>query len=72
MELPAAAVQYPLRHPAVASVVVGMRTEEHVRSNVARYRAVIPEALWEELHVTGLLPDPTGQAGSPGSHVNIT
>ncbi|MER6924264.1 aldo/keto reductase, partial [Streptomyces spiralis] len=55
---PAAAVQYPLRHPAVASVVTGMRTEEHVRSNVARYRAEIPAALWEELHVTGLVPDP--------------
>ncbi|WP_199789190.1 MULTISPECIES: aldo/keto reductase [unclassified Streptomyces] len=58
VELPAAAVQYPLRHPAVVSVVTGMRTREHVRSNVARYRAVIPEALWEELHVTGLVPDP--------------
>lgn len=58
VELPAAAVQYPLRHPAVVSVVTGMRTQEHVRSNVARYRAVIPEALWEELHVTGLVPDP--------------
>ncbi|MFE2644212.1 aldo/keto reductase [Streptomyces nigra] len=58
VELPAAAIQYPLRHPAVTSVVTGMRTAEHVRSNVARYRAVIPEALWEELHVTGLVPDP--------------
>ncbi|WP_349017584.1 aldo/keto reductase [Streptomyces sp. AgN23] len=58
VELPAAAVQYPLRHPAVTSVVTGMRTEEHVRGNAARYRAVIPEALWEELHLTGLVPDP--------------
>ncbi|WP_370593007.1 hypothetical protein [Streptomyces sp. NBRC 110028] len=45
MELPAAAIQYLLRHPAVTSVVTGMRTEEHVRGNAARYRAVIPEAL---------------------------
>ncbi|WP_435841325.1 aldo/keto reductase [Streptomyces fagopyri] len=58
VELPAAALQYPLRHPAVVSVVTGMRTEEHVRGNVARYRVEIPEALWEELHVTGLVPDP--------------
>ncbi len=58
VELPAAAVQYPLRHPGVVSVVTGMRTQEHVRSNVARYRAAIPESLWEELHVTGLVPDP--------------
>lgn len=58
VELPAAAIHYPLRHPAVTSVVTGMRTAEHVRSNVARYRAVIPEVLWEELHFTGLVPDP--------------
>ncbi|WP_078918082.1 aldo/keto reductase [Streptomyces sp. NRRL WC-3725] len=58
VELPAAAIHYPLRHPGVTSVVTGMRTAEHVRSNVARYRAVIPEALWEELHFTGLVPDP--------------
>ncbi|MET8438081.1 aldo/keto reductase [Streptomyces sp900116325] len=58
VELPAAAVQYPLRHPGVVSVVTGMRTQEHARSNVARYRAAIPEPLWEELHVTGLVPDP--------------
>jgi D-threo-aldose 1-dehydrogenase len=43
---------------AVISVVTGMRTQEHVRSNVARYRTVIPDALWEELHLTGIAPDP--------------
>ena len=35
--LPAAAVAYPLRHPAVVSVVLGSRTAAHVDSNVARY-----------------------------------
>ncbi|MET8965418.1 aldo/keto reductase [Streptomyces sp. NPDC004074] len=67
VELPAAAIQYPLRHPAVVSVVTGMRIEEHVRSNAARYRAVVPEALWEELHSTGLVPDPTRTSQSTGS-----
>ncbi|AXH37202.1 aldo/keto reductase [Humibacter sp. BT305] len=47
--LPDAAVQFPLRHPAVASVVVGVRTAEQVRSTVERYRAVIPPELWTEL-----------------------
>ena len=56
--LPAAAVQYPLRHPAVVSVVTGMRIETHVRSTTARYREAIPESLWEELHSSGLVPDP--------------
>jgi D-threo-aldose 1-dehydrogenase len=58
VSLPAAAVQYPLRHPAVVSVVTGMRTEEHVRSTAARYREEIPESLWEELHSSGLALDP--------------
>jgi len=56
--LPAAAVQYPLRHPAVVSVVTGMRTAAHARSTVERYRSPIPEALWDELHVSGLATDP--------------
>ena len=58
VSLPAAAVQYPLRHPSVVSVVTGMRTEKHVRSTVERYRAWIPESLWEELDAAGLAPDP--------------
>jgi D-threo-aldose 1-dehydrogenase len=58
VSLPAAAIQYPLRHPAVVSVVTGMRTEDHVRSTVDRYRADIPQALWEELDAAGLAPDP--------------
>ncbi|MFP3669993.1 aldo/keto reductase, partial [Priestia sp. SIMBA_032] len=58
VELPEAAVQYPLRHPAVTSVVTGMRTADHVTSTVARYRADIPADLWRELHETGLAPDP--------------
>ncbi|WP_150307790.1 aldo/keto reductase [Planctomonas psychrotolerans] len=47
--LPDAAVQFPLRHPAVASVVVGTRTAEQVASSVARAATVIPEELWAEL-----------------------
>lgn len=56
--LPDAAVQYTLRHPAVVSVVTGMRTEAHVRSTVARYHAAVPAALWAELDELGLAPDP--------------
>ena len=58
VSLPAAAIQYPLRHPAVVSVVTGMRTSDHVNSTVARYRAEIPEALWEDLDAAGLAVDP--------------
>ncbi|QJA00088.1 aldo/keto reductase [Leifsonia sp. PS1209] len=58
VSLPEAAVQYPLRHPAVVSVVTGMRTASHVRSTADRYAATIPDALWEELDASGLAADP--------------
>ena len=47
--LPAAALQFPLAHPAVASVVTGMRTRAEVAENLAHCRAVIPRAFWDEL-----------------------
>lgn len=58
VSLPAAAIHYPLRHPAVVSVVTGMRTEAHVLSTVDRYHARIPGEFWEELDASGLAPDP--------------
>lgn len=53
--LPEAALQFPLRHPAVISVVAGSRTPRHVVSNAARLAAEIPEALWSELEQSGLV-----------------
>ena len=47
--LPEAALQFPLREPAVRSVVVGAATPEQVRENARRMEAEIPEALWDEL-----------------------
>lgn len=49
VELPAAALQFPLREAAVCSVVVGAATPDQVRENARRMQAAIPEALWEEL-----------------------
>jgi D-threo-aldose 1-dehydrogenase len=49
VELPAAAVQFPLRHPAVMSVVSGMRTGEQVDSTLARFTTVVPDEAWMEL-----------------------
>ncbi len=48
--LPDAAVQFPLRHPAVSSVVVGTRTAEQVEGTIDRCRATIPDELWAELN----------------------
>jgi D-threo-aldose 1-dehydrogenase len=47
--LPDAALQFPLREPAVRSVVVGAATPEQVRENARRMEVEIPEALWDEL-----------------------
>jgi D-threo-aldose 1-dehydrogenase len=55
-ELPAAALQFSARHPAVVSVVVGADTPEQIRENVARMRSPVPEELWATLGETGLLP----------------
>ncbi|MGP4033647.1 aldo/keto reductase [Pseudarthrobacter sp. 1C304] len=53
--LPAAAVHYPIRHPAVSTVCVGARSAEQVSRNVALFETRIPEALWEELASEGLV-----------------
>ncbi|MGZ5329510.1 MAG: aldo/keto reductase [Actinomycetota bacterium] len=54
--LPEAALQFPLREPAVRCVVVGGATPAHVRESAQRLRAEVPEALWQELAAEGLLP----------------
>ncbi|MHA6623846.1 aldo/keto reductase [Pseudonocardia sichuanensis] len=56
VELPAAALQFPLREPAVRSVVLGATEPAHVRQNVERAAAPIPDALWEHLAADGLVP----------------
>jgi len=47
--LPDAAVQFALRHPAVRSVVLGVRTVDHVQSSIERASADLPEDLWTRL-----------------------
>jgi D-threo-aldose 1-dehydrogenase len=51
----AAALQFPLAHPAVAAVIPGPERPEHVRSNVDAVRHTIPAQLWQELKAEGLL-----------------
>ncbi|MEO6929592.1 MAG: aldo/keto reductase [Casimicrobiaceae bacterium] len=53
--LPAAALQFPLAHPAVASVVAGMRSADEVAANLAHLRAPIPAAMWQELVAAQLI-----------------
>lgn len=50
----AAALQYPLGHPAVASVIPGVWTVEEVKTNLALINSDIPAALWDDLAEAGL------------------
>ena len=53
--LAAAALQFPLGHPAVAAVIPGPITPEQVRLNLAGFRHPIPSDLWGELKAERLL-----------------
>ncbi|HEX6444546.1 MAG TPA: aldo/keto reductase [Streptosporangiales bacterium] len=44
--LAAAALRFPLRHPAVATVLVGARSPAEVSADAALVRHEIPDALW--------------------------
>ena len=47
--LAAAALQFPLRHPAVTTLLAGCRTPDEVEEDVRLLNLELPTALWEEL-----------------------
>jgi D-threo-aldose 1-dehydrogenase len=49
VDLKAAAIQFPLRHPAVASVLIGCRSVSELEENVRMFESPIPAELWEEV-----------------------
>lgn len=55
VELGAAALQFPLFHPAVCAVIPGALNVAEVKQNVARLAAKIPAELWSELKREQLL-----------------
>lgn len=65
--LAAAALQFPLAHPAVACVIPGMVSRAQVETNMALFRTPIPPALWDDLKNEGLLH---AQAPVPAHSVN--
>lgn len=50
-----AAFGFPLRHPAVLSVVPGSQTLAEMEGNLAAARADVPQALWDDLAREGLI-----------------
>jgi len=55
--LKAAALQFPLGHPAVASVLIGCRSVAEIDENLRMFRHDIPRALWDELRTEHLIPE---------------
>ncbi len=61
--LAAAALQFPLAHPAVAAIIPGPRNADEFQANLELLRHPIPARLWTDLRDAGLLhPD----APTPG------
>ena len=66
--LRAAALQFVYAHPAVVTVVAGVRTVGHLDDTVAMMQHPIQDVLWDELRSEGLLPPeaPTPKAAVAG------
>ena len=55
--LMAAALQFPLAHPAITTILTGVRSIAEIDENVAMFRHPIPAALWADLKSAELLPE---------------
>ncbi len=56
VDLRAAALQFCVAHPAVASVIAGTKNPQRVHENARLMRQPIPADFWQELKRAGLLP----------------
>jgi D-threo-aldose 1-dehydrogenase len=56
VDMRAAALQYPLRHPAVATVIPGIFSLAQLTTNIDLIQQSLPEALWDDLAAAGLAP----------------
>lgn len=56
VDLKAAALQYVMAHPAVASVIPGAESAQELEQNIAMVKAEIPSALWDDMKSERLLP----------------
>lgn len=56
VDLKAAAIQFPLAHPAVTSILTGVRSAAEFDENLTLFQAPIPDALWSDLRDEDLIP----------------
>jgi len=64
VDLKAAALRFPLAHPAVACVLTGARSATEMVENARLFATPIPLALWDDLRSEGLLGDDTPTPGA--------
>jgi D-threo-aldose 1-dehydrogenase len=55
--LRAAALQFPLAHPAVERVLAGVKTVAHWRDALAKLQHAIPDPFWDALRAARLIPE---------------
>ena len=55
VRLPAAALQFPLAHPAVVAIIPGAARPSEVTANIASFLTPIPAAFWIELKALSLI-----------------
>ncbi len=72
--LRAAALQFPLAHPAVGELLLGARSVAEWRDNLAMLAHPIPEDFWRALRTRGLIPEeaPTPQAPARHAFASVT
>ena len=66
--LPAAALRFPLAHPAVKSVIPGPRSPQELQQILAWWRHPIPSALWSDLKSEGLIDQQAPVPGGDNAH----
>jgi D-threo-aldose 1-dehydrogenase len=57
VDLKAAALQFVLAHPAVATAIPGVQSVAELEQNIALVQQDIPAGLWSDMRSAGLIPD---------------
>lgn len=57
VSMKAAALQFPLAHPAVASVIPGARSVAELEENFRLFQEKIPREFWKDLRKEGIVPE---------------
>ena len=57
VDLKAAALQFVLAHPAIATAIPGAQSVAELEQNIAMVQQNIPAVLWSDMRTAGLIPD---------------